>query len=380
VLKEKEIKKLCNDLSIEIIEGCVDQTIVDVELILKDNKQPYITFGHFYNKLLKNVDNTKVKGRYKCTGVEWTAPLLAYSCKKQLESVCKLLGMNYAELLDRKVWSDKGIMYGGRKTALDRLHLLTYSKDKKNKTVQKFVDRDNLSEDKGLNISAYLNFGCVSSREVIEMFNPLSEEIFKQMAWRDFYICILRFNPQAREYVWLDDRYNSLKWRNTRSEQFKEEWNLFINCKTGCLIVDAAMNELKLTGFMNNRARLLWATFAVKYIQSNPFDKVYGAVSLYSRYLVDCNTSQNKMNFEWIISSLDIGGRRFAKRGESPLSGRIISLDNKHTLKKYNAYAYVRKWLPGYKDVEDKDLSKVIPAIDLKKRYQEYCDLFKKLA
>ncbi len=157
------------------------------------------------------------------------------------------------------------------------------------------------------------------------------------MRWRDFYTCILRYNDKAKKYVWLDDRYNKLKWRNVKTSEFQNEWNDFINCETNILLVDAAMNELKQTGFMNNRARLLWATFVVKYIQSDPFHPIYGGISLFSRYLVDCSTSQNKMNFEWIISSLDIGGRRFCKKGESPLSGRVISIDNK-LIKKYNAY------------------------------------------
>jgi deoxyribodipyrimidine photolyase len=136
------------------------------------------------------------------------------------------------------------------------------------------------------------------------------------------------------------------------------------------------MSELKQTGFMNNRARLLWATFAVKYMRSDPFHPVYGAINMFSRYLIDCSTSQNKMNFEWIISSLDIGGRRFSKKGESPLTGRVISLENK-LIKKYNAYNYIRKWLPKYKNISEKDMLKIEPKIDLKKRYQEYCDMFK---
>lgn len=376
--KEEEIRKLCSKLHITFLEGHADQTIIDTSLLLKDNNIPYTTFSHFYNKLKKNINATAVKSKFKVK-IELNKlikPDMDYCWDRQLSLICESLGFNKSELLNIDLWKSKEIFYGGRKKGLERLNTLT-SKDNKKLSIQNFIERDNMSSDRGLNISSYLNFGCISSREVIEMFKPAPEELFKQMAWRDFYLCILRFNKKSKEYIWLDDRYNNLEWRNTDSELFRKEWEDFINCSTGCLIIDAAMSELKQTGFMNNRARLLWATFAVKYIQSNPFDKTFGAISLYSRYLIDCSTSQNKMNFEWIISSLDIGGRRFAKRGESPLSGRVISLDNKHTLKKYNAYDYIRKWLPKYRDTGDKELSKIEPSINLKKRYQEYCNMFK---
>lgn len=377
VYKDNEIYNVCKELNIKMIKGYDDQTICHMEDYLKDDsanseQMYYITFSHFYNKLKKIykkkeflVDTSFIKDRI--IHVEKNNINILYD-------VCSKLGINKNDLINNKF----DIIQGGRKKAINRLLFLS-SKKNKNNTLINFEDRDNLEKENGLKISAYLNFGCISIREFIDImkisFNSNGESLFKQMAWRDFYLCILRFSKKAKKYIWLDDRYNKLKWRKV-DDKFKLEWGNFLNCRTGILLIDASMKELKETGFMNNRARLLWATFAVKYMMSNPFDKVYGAVNLYSRHLVDCSTSQNKMNFEWIISSLDIGGRRFSKKGESPLTGRVISIDNK-IIKKYNAYNYVRKWLPEYKDYTDKELLKVEPSIDLKKRYQEFCNMFK---
>ena len=81
---------------------------------------------------------------------------------------------------------------------------------------------------------------------------------------------------------------------------------------------------------------------------------------------------------EWIISSLDLGGRRFSKKGCSPLTGRMMKVDNS-ILKKYNAFNYVRKWLVKYKNMSDKELIKIKPKIDLEERYRMFCNMFKSL-
>jgi hypothetical protein len=84
------------------------------------------------------------------------------------------------------------------------------------------------------------------------------------------------------------------------------------------------------------------------------------------------------MNFEWIISSLDLSGRRFSKRGSNPLSGRVIHIDNK-MIKKYNGFDYIRKYLPTLKDLSDKELSKYPVTIDLQKRYADWIKMFKNI-
>jgi deoxyribodipyrimidine photo-lyase len=60
-----------------------------------------------------------------------------------------------------------------------------------------------------------------------------------------------------------------------------------LQSKTGFLIIDAALNELKITGFMHNRARLIVATFWTKYLLINPFHIKYGSQTGFSKLLVD---------------------------------------------------------------------------------------------
>lgn len=325
-----------------------DQSLCNMELLLKKDNNPYITFSHFYNNLLANYKKIKSNNINKN---------LKFKKSDELKSFSEI---NFKNKI-------KTILIGGRDAGLKIL--------KSKFTLDNFLDRDNLSKNNNTYLSAYMNFGCLSIREVANSKLGQNDDFFKQLVWRDFYLCILRFNPIAKEYIWLDDRFNKLKWRNVNTEKFKSEWDLFMNCKTGCLLVDAAMSELLQTGHMNNRARLIWATFAVKYLRSDPFHKLYGAINLFSRYLTDCSTSQNKMNFEWIISSLDLSGRRFSKKGYSPLAGRPIHIDNKQ-IKKYNAFNYIRTHLPELSQMTDKELLKYPCKIDLQKNFTEYLEMF----
>jgi deoxyribodipyrimidine photo-lyase len=375
--KDNMLIEICKNKNIKLLKFENEQCLSNMNELLKPDNSPYVTYGHFYKKSLNSTIKKPANNSKKLVDQLLNK---VKSLNKKEENIFKIAEVKkiiYNKLGISEETNNTNLLRGGRDVVVRKIKQLVGVN--LNKTIERFKNRDDLANlsSNGLNTSPYLNFGCISPRELVYYFK-YDEDIVKQMRWRDFYLCILRYNDKSKKYIWLDDRYNKLKWRNVRTSEFQSEWNDFINCETNILLVDAAMSELKQTGFMNNRARLLWATFVVKYMQSDPFHPVYGGISLFSRYLVDCSTSQNKMNFEWIISSLDMGGRRFAKKGESPLSGRVISIDNK-LIKKYNAYNYIRKWLPKYKNISDKDMLKIETKIDLKKRYQKYCDMFKNI-
>ncbi len=354
--RDERLNSLCRKNDIIFIANEDDQTIVPMNKLCKDNGEPYMVYHHFNIKLNKCVEENGGVNNISLGLKKTKGSLIIHKFKeKEIEFV-----YSYKKPIEKIV----------------NASLFITNKRARKQIINNWKDRDNLEFDKNTYISPYLNFGVVSSRNVYNMFYE-NDDFIKQLIWRDFYLCILRFHKHAKEYKWLDERYNRIKWRVVDSN-FKKEWEDFINCKTNCLLIDAAMSELKQTGFMSNRCRLLWATYVVKYLQPDPFHKVYGGVNLFSRYLIDCSTSQNKMNFEWIISSLDLGGRRFSKKGCNPLTGRMIKVDNT-MIKKYNAYNYIRKWLPEYKDMGDKEMLKIKPNIDLEERYKMFCKMFKSL-
>jgi deoxyribodipyrimidine photo-lyase len=239
-------------------------------------------------------------------------------------------------------------------------------------------------------LSAYLNMGIISIRQTYYMFiDKLGKntQLLKQLYWRDFYNCAIRFIDNASSYTnYIDSRFDNIKWKN--SIEFKPEFDIFWNSKTGFLLIDAGMRQLQITGFLHNRCRMQLVIFANKYLKINMLDPKYGSQVWFSRLLIDAiGIAQNKMNNNWSLD-FDLSGRRFG----IGISGRGMDISN-NVIKKFDPDCnYIKKWLPHLKNIPNNDLYKwndVIatkynyihpaPIFDSKQRYQEWIDLTKKL-
>jgi deoxyribodipyrimidine photo-lyase len=224
-----------------------------------------------------------------------------------------------------------------------------------------------------------------------------STQLINQIIWRNYYLTLNRFLPVANSYEsHIDDRFNKLSWldnytgpntkyKSKRNLQAYNEWELMMNSKTGFLIVDAAIQEIKKTGFMHNRCRMIVGTFSVKYLQINPLCRFVGLNDWFSRYLVDCIVSQNKLNCQW-VTELDFPGKKFAP-STSVIAGRPMSISNSMIKKWDPECKYIKKWLPHLTNVDNKILfnwdtkyNEIIhpkPIFDGKTRYQEWITLCK---
>ncbi len=342
--RDDAIIKLCKNNNIEVITED-DQFLVEPGSLCKSDETPYMVFGSFYKnhskyQIIKTV-NIK-KDKYYKININI----------KQSFNISKL-----KELYD---FNEKLTQIGGRVEAFKKLTP---------QNIRNFKKRDELYI-KSFNISAYLNMGCISVRE---MFNYVKyhEEITKQLIWRDFYNCIMIYNPDGNKYMCLDHKYDNVKWPTVN----KTEWNKFVNCNTGFLLIDAAFKELQTTGYIGNRQRLLLGTFWIKYLLIDPFNPRYGIQVGFSKYLVDCVFSQNVMNIRWLMSELDLPGRRFIKKGSKAITGRMIKISN-DMIKKYDPECiYIRKWL-NLKDYTNKELYNYETIFDADDRYKQYCRLF----
>jgi len=344
--RDKAIIAECKRMNVDTIVDNDDQTLIEMNKELKQNGEPYMTYGPFVKQLL-----TKDIHKLKTTHINWS--------KSHSFKTTKL-----PTFVDHRTW------IGGRAEALRRLNSTLFDRS-----------NDHMST-KTSQLSAYLNLGCISIREIywkLKLRNKTIDPI-KTILWRDFLLCIYRFHPSANKYdTFVDERYGKLKW----SHLSKNEWDQFENCKTGFLLIDAAMAELKETGFINNRARLLLATFWIKYLIVSPLDPKYGAQTGFSKLLIDCCSSQNKLNHLWVLGDLDFAGRRFCAKGAHPLTGRMIRIDN-DMIKRYDPkYEYISKWIPEFAGKtlkEQKQLTKEINTMyDWKKRYSQYIALFKSI-
>ncbi len=131
--------------------------------------------------------------------------------------------------------------------------------------------RNRLDLDGTSTLSPYIRFGMISMRQAAQAALNAERENrssgkpengpatwLNELIWREFYISILyHFQHVARRA--FNPALQNIPWRNNESEfaAWKEG-------RTGLPVVDAAMRQLRETGWMHNRARMIVASFLVK--------------------------------------------------------------------------------------------------------------------
>jgi deoxyribodipyrimidine photo-lyase len=351
------IKDMCDKYKVKLISNENDFFLTDKKELLKDNNiqsnLPFKQFGSFYKHAVKKKVLKPIKNKFN----------------KYYKGDIHNQYTKYHELYEK---NNLLAQNGGRFNVIIKLKHLVNFNDYNEK--RDFLDYETT------NISGYLNIGCVSEREVYWfIIKKLGTKtiLLKQIYWRDFYLLAYIYLNNADSFdKYIDPRFDNIIWKHKYSE-----WDKLINCKTGFLLIDAAMSQMKQTGYLHNRGRLLLGCFWIKYLQIDMLHPIYGSQAGFSKYLLDAiGPSQNKMNHHWLLD-FDYPGRRFGKG----ISGRPLKIGNDQ-IKKYDPECkYIKKWLPHLKDIDNKELYKwngsvihPIPIFDYIKRYKEWIELTKK--
>jgi len=179
-------------------------------------------------------------------------------------------------------------------------------------------------------LSPYLHFGCISARELEEKAGR-HDAYTRQLAWRDFYAHVLLHNPDNARHAYRKE-LDAIEW-DGRDEHF----DVWCEGRTGYPIVDAGMRELKTTGWMHNRARLITACFLVKDLH---IDWRRGERH-FMRLLLDGDEASNNGNWQW-ISSVGVDPAPVSRRLYNPMLQQ-----QRHDPKG----EYVRRWVPELEDV-----------------------------
>lgn len=353
--RDNNLLDLCLKNNIQSITSDTDLSLIDLNQI-----KIYRQYGAYYKSASKiNVQTIIPK-------IDFVIPNIGIKNK-----------LNISQINAFYIQNNQLAMRGGRQIALDKLNGL-------NEIIQNYnKHRDDL-DFQTTNLSPYFNFGCISVREFYKILPP-SSLLIKQLYWRDFFLQMLMKIEDAREYYHMDKRFDNIPWKND-----SKEWKIMMHSKTGFLLIDAAINQMKISGFLHNRARMILGIFWTKYLMINIYHPVYGSQVGFSKYLVDCaGTSQNKLNHAW-ITELDFAGRRYAKANAS-LSGRPMKIGNEQIKRFDKDCIYIKKWLPHLKNVPNKDIyswdhdkylqyNKIHPSpiFDQSERYNQWIQLCKK--
>lgn len=223
-------------------------------------------------------------------------------------------------------------VHGGRPHAMTILHQL-----RSNQFQHYDQERDYPYLDKTTHLSAYLKFGCVSIREVCDCL-PKTHGIVRELLWHDFYANVIYHFPHV-----IGNSFK-IKYDTVWDESYNEEWfNRWKEGKTGYPLVDASMRQLRETGWMHNRCRMIVASFLTKNLL---IDWRMGE-QYFATQLIDYDPSSNNGGWQWCAST----------GTDSQPYFRIFSPTEQ--LKKFDPDCqYVKQWIPELRQVANKHILK----------------------
>jgi deoxyribodipyrimidine photo-lyase len=305
--RDDEINVWANSKKIEIIAS-EDYTLHNMGEITKDDKKPYLKFTPFYKKSILKKPRSLFTNK-------------TFNFIKDDKS---LLSLDFIRPKSNKFI----LVNGGRKNALIILQQL-----KNGKFNNYDNERDYPYLDKTTKLSAYIKFGCLSIREIYYTL-PITHGIVRELYWHDFYAIIMYYFPYVLKGESFIKKYNNIKWNN--NNDLFEKWK---NGFTGFPLIDAAMRQLKICGWMHNRCRMIVASFLVK----NLFIDWRKGEEHFAKSLVDYDPSSNNGGWQWCAST----------GTDSQPYFRIFSPTLQ--MKKFdNNCDYIKKWIPELKDVSNK--------------------------
>jgi deoxyribodipyrimidine photo-lyase len=153
-----------------------------------------------------------------------------------------------------------------------------------------------------------------------------------ELAWREFYADVLFHHPHtARDYLRPEFAAMDYDEPGPLLDAWKEG-------RTGFPIVDAGMRQLRATGWMHNRVRMIVASFLVKDLH---LEWQHGARH-FMEHLVDGDLASNQHGWQWVAGSGTDAAPYF--RVFNPTTqGRSFDPEG----------AYVRRWVPELADAAD---------------------------
>lgn len=190
-------------------------------------------------------------------------------------------------------------------------------------------------------LGAHLRDGTVSPRivwrRIAHLFGP-EHSLCDQLLWRTFFRYLAFHRPESLKGQPLREEYRKLSWRHDHAD-----FRRWTRGETGVPFVDAGMRELRTTGWMHNRLRMVTSQFLTKNLR---IDWTWGD-AWFQKYLVDYDPALNAGNWSWN-----------AGVGADPESyGKPRVFDPSRQLAKYDPEGeYTRRWIPTLANVPLSDI------------------------
>jgi deoxyribodipyrimidine photo-lyase len=261
--RDGEVASMLSEKSIAF-HTVKDQVIFEKDEVLSGSHSPYTVFTPYSKKWKSKLNSFYLK---------------AYPTEKYLENLHKIpaqvlppleaFGFKESSLaFPKKEWAESQIRDYGSK-------------------------RDYPAVEGTSRLGIHLRFGTISIRRLVASIQSLSETYLNELIWREFYMMILYHFPHVVDSAFRRG-YNDIPWRNNEGE-----FQAWCEGKTGYPLVDAGMRQLKQTGYMHNRVRMVTASFLIKHLL---IDWRWGE-AYFAKKLLDYELASNNGGWQWAAGS-----------------------------------------------------------------------------
>lgn len=187
--------------------------------------------------------------------------------------------------------------------------------------------------------SIYLKNGSLTVSQAIAALDLGSDEkggratFLKELIWREFSYYILAKYPYVEKKA-FDARFEDLPWKE--NPRFLTAWK---EGRTGFPIIDAGMRQLKQTGWMHNRVRMIVASFLTKDLQISWQE----GERYFMETLLDGDLAPNNMGWQWAAST-GCDAQPYFRIFNPLLQSQKFDADG----------SYIRKFVPELRGVKGK--------------------------
>ncbi len=325
---EKRLRELCRGMGIEF-HDFQDVVLHEPEEVLTGSGNPYKVYTPYSNNWL---DQDKPEPVNTVRTIHTPT-----SVKEGILPTVEDWGMSC---------EDELIYQPGEKAARKRLKMAV-----KNVIGNYAEMRNDPAADATSHLGADLRYGTLSPREVFHRAeearqasrsatNQNSIHTFqKQLAWREFFMSVLHHYPEVLETD-FNPGWRGLEWDDPGKDDRFEKWQ---EGRTGFPIVDAGMRQLRETGYMHNRVRMITAMFLTKDLH------VYWrhGEGHFMRYLLDGEIANNNGGWQWSSGTGADAAPYFRIQNPWAQTGRWDP-DGE----------YIKRWVPELEKVEPKRFQK----------------------
>lgn len=263
--RDRDVAKWAEQNSIEF-HSFKDQVIFARDEVLTDAKNPYTVYTPFKRKWLSQLNAFQLK---------------SYPVEKYEKNLSRASSA-------QKLISLKDLGFENRPQSfyppnvIDKKTLKTYDKT-----------RDFPAQDSTSRLGLHFRFGTNSIRQTVKQAREINAVWLSELIWREFFMQILFHYPHV-EKASFRPQYDDVAWRSSKSDF--ERWK---NGETGYPIVDAGMRELRETGHMHNRVRMITASFLTKHLLIYWLD----GERYFAQHLLDYDLAANNGNWQWVAGS-----------------------------------------------------------------------------